>query len=172
MPHHLPCDLTKTSINPGTLIILTKSFVSTELAVSFPPLPLYLLYFPLHSKPVCVVHSAVLQVCAVGQHGRLGTIGVAVLLGFAITAAREPLTLDVSLDPEVGEEDEEKHAIDPDKVDKDGHLVFTVFHEVILRDMDRHYDKLSLWKQTRKRVINWQTPDEIYRYKTYSIKVH
>lgn len=91
------------------------------------------------------MHSAVLQVCAVSQHGHLSTISVAVLLRFSFAADGEPLAFDVSLDPEVGEQDEEQHAVNPDEVDKDGHLVFTVFHEVILRDVDGHHNKLSLW---------------------------
>lgn len=147
MPRHLRRDLTKASTNPGTLIIFTKSTVLALLAADvllFPPVPLHLLYFPIHSKPVSVVRSAVLQVCAVRQHGLLRAVSAAVLLGFVWFTDGEPIALDVSLDPEVGEEDEEEHAVDPDEVDENGHLEFTVFHEVILRDVDRHYDKLNL----------------------------
>lgn len=148
-------DLTQTSTNPGTMIILATSFVLALLVPAsvvflFPPSPLYLLHFPVHGKPVSVVRAAVLQVRAVSQYGRLGTISAAILLGFVVAADREPLALDVSLDPEVGEEDEEQHAVHQDEVDEYGHLVFTVFHEVILRDVDRHHDKLRLWKQKQE----------------------
>lgn len=100
------------------------------------------------------MHSAVLQVCTVSQHGLLGAVSAAVLLGFASAGGGQSLALDVSLDPEVGEEDEEEHAVDPDEVDKYGHLVFAVFHEVILRDVDRHHNKLNLWKPNRKWINN------------------
>lgn len=99
-----------------------------------------------------MVCGAVLQVFAVGQRGHLGSISVTVLLRFVLVADREPLAFNVSLDPEVREENEEDHAVDPDEVDKDGHLVFTVFHEVILRDVDGHHDELSLWKKPIKSI--------------------
>lgn len=123
VPHHLPCDLPKTSTNPGTLIILAKSFMLALLVLAvivflFPPFALYLLYFPVYSEPVCVVRRAVLLVFAVSQYGLLGAVSVAVLLGFAFITDGEPLALDVRLDPEVGEEDEEEHAVHPDEVDK------------------------------------------------------
>lgn len=136
------------------LIILGKSMVLALLVLAVNAFPLYLLYFPVHTKPVSVVHGPVLQVCAVRQYGLLCAVSVAVLLGFVYLADGESLALDVSLDPEVGEEDEEEHAIDPDKVDEYGHLVFTVFHEVILRDVDRHYDKLNLWETGNKLNTN------------------
>lgn len=45
---------------------------------------------------------------------------------------RQPLTLHVSLDPEVGEENKEESSVHPDKVDDCGELVVATVHEVIL----------------------------------------
>lgn len=100
------------------------------------------------------MHGAVLRVCAVSQYGHLGAVSIAILLGFVFATGRKPLALDISLDPEVGEENEEQHAVHPDEVDEYGHLVFAVFNEVILRDVDRHHDELSLWKQNSIRNQN------------------
>lgn len=56
----------------------------------------------------------------------------------------QPLTLHVSLDPEVGEEHEEEGSVHPDEVEDHGELVVTAVHEVILGSMERYQDKLDL----------------------------
>lgn len=63
---------------------------------------------------------------------------------------RQPLTLHISLDPEVGEENEEESAIHPDEVDDHGELVVTAVHEVILGSMKRYQDKLDLLGRNQK----------------------
>lgn len=68
---------------------------------------------------------AVLVVFAVGVDGR------AVLALFNLLL-RQPLTLHVSLDPEVGEEHKEEGPVHPDQVDDCGELVVATVHEVIL----------------------------------------
>lgn len=68
---------------------------------------------------------AVLVVFPVGVDRR------AVLTLFNILL-RQPLTLHVSLDPEVGEEHKEESSVHPDKVDDCGELVVATVHEVIL----------------------------------------
>lgn len=79
----------------------------------------------------------------------------AVLVVFAIRVHRcavptllhvllwQPLTLHVSLDPEVGEQHEEEGSVHPDEVDNHGELVVAAVHEVILRGVKRHQDKLG-----------------------------
>lgn len=56
----------------------------------------------------------------------------------------QPLTLHVSLDPEVGEEHKEEGSIHPDEVDDNGELVIAGVHEVILGSVKRYEDKLDL----------------------------
>ena len=57
----------------------------------------------------------------------------------------QPLTLHISLDPEVGEEHEEEGSVHPDEVDDQGELVIAAGHEVILGGVKRYQDKLYLW---------------------------
>lgn len=57
---------------------------------------------------------------------------------------RQPLTLHVCLDPEVGEEHEEEGSIHPDEVNDHRELVVAAVHEVILGSMERYQDKLGL----------------------------
>lgn len=70
----------------------------------------------------------------------------------------QPLTLHVSLDPEVGEEHEEEGAVHPDEVEDHGELVVTAVHEVILGSVERHQDKLGLWEEiTSQPNIHFRT---------------
>lgn len=80
---------------------------------------------------------AVLVVFAVGVHGCAVLTRPDVLF-------RQPLTLHIRLNPEVGEEDKEEGSVHPDKVDDNGELVVTTVHEVILSSMKRYQDKLGL----------------------------
>lgn len=80
---------------------------------------------------------AVLVVFAVGVHG------CAVLTLFNVLFW-QPLTLHVSLDPEVGEEHEEEGSVHPDEVEDHGELVVAAVHEVILGSVERYQDKLGL----------------------------
>jgi len=57
---------------------------------------------------------------------------------------RQPLTLHVGLDPEVGEENEKEGSVHPDEVENHGELVVAAVHEVILGGMERYQDKLGL----------------------------
>lgn len=72
---------------------------------------------------------AVLVVLPIGVGGR------AVLTLFNVLL-RQPLTLHVRLDPEVGEEHKEEGSVHPDKVDDRGELVVTAVHEVILSGVE------------------------------------
>lgn len=63
---------------------------------------------------------------------------------------RQPLTLHVGLDPEVGEEDKEEGAIHPDEVNDGGELVVTAVHKVILSGVEGDQDKLGLLKGGKK----------------------
>lgn len=56
----------------------------------------------------------------------------------------QPLTLNVSLDPEVGEEYEEEGSVHPDEMEDHGELVVATVHEVILGSVERYKDKLGL----------------------------
>lgn len=69
----------------------------------------------------------------------------AVLL-FLDVLFRQPLTLHVGLDPEVGEEDEEEGAVHPDEVNDGGELEVTAVHKVILSGVEGDQDKLGLLK--------------------------
>ena len=80
---------------------------------------------------------AVLVVFAVGVHSCAVLTLLNVMLG-------QPLTLHVSLDPEVGEEHEEEGTIHPDEVDDHGELVVAAVQEVILGGVKRYQDKLGL----------------------------
>lgn len=85
-----------------------------------------------------VVCVPVLQVLPIGHHA-----GRAVLLG-PLCRGREPLALDVGLYPKVGEEEKEEDTVDPNEVDPEANLVVTLFHEVVLADVNRDYNKLCL----------------------------
>lgn len=113
---------------------------------------LNLLHFTIVGKSISVVHIAVFQVFAIGHNHRLNHSGNAILFGFVLIRNRQSLALYVGLDPEVWEEDEEKHAVEQDEMNEEGNLEFTLFHEVILRDMDSHQYKLNLWKIRRKKM--------------------
>lgn len=84
---------------------------------------------------VCV---PVLHVLPIGHHA-----GRAVLLGL-LRQGREPLALDVGLYPKVGEEEKEEDTVYPNEVDPEGNLVVTLFHEVVLADVNGDYNKLRL----------------------------
>lgn len=124
------------------------------------PQILGLLHLPHVSAAVLVVGGTVAG--AVG--GSMGdAIASAILVVFAILLAfifgvrssgavltllnvllRQPLTLHVCLDPEVGEKNEEEGSIHPDQVEDHGELVVAAVHEVILGCMERHEHKLGL----------------------------
>lgn len=90
-----------------------------------------------------VVGMPVLHVFSIGHHGD-GVAGRTVHLWLLGGCGRQPLALDVGLYPEVGEEEEEEDTVHPDKVDPKGNLVVTLFHEVVLADVDGDQDKLRL----------------------------
>lgn len=77
------------------------------------------------------VDGAVVDAVAVLVVFPVGVDRRAVLTLFNILL-RQPLTLHVSLDPEVGEENKEESSVHPDKVDDCGELVVATVHEVIL----------------------------------------
>lgn len=81
-----------------------------------------------------VVRVPILQVFPIGHHGD-GFAGGAVLF-WLVPYGGEPLALHVGLYPKVGEEEEEEDAIHPNEVDPKGNLVVTLFHEVVLADVD------------------------------------
>lgn len=85
-----------------------------------------------------------------------GSMAAAVLVVFAVgvdscavlnrfhVLFRQPLALHVSLDPEIGEQEEEEGSVNPDEVDDDGELVVAAVHEVILGSMEGNQHKLDL----------------------------
>lgn len=89
-----------------------------------------------------MVHPPILQVFAIGHYSHVFT-GWAILVSL-FRCYRKPVTPDVGLYPKVGEEDEEENAIHPDNMDPQGNLVITLFHEVVLADVDRDQNKLRL----------------------------
>lgn len=80
---------------------------------------------------------AVLVVFTVGVH----SCAILTLLNVLFW---QPLTLHISLDPEVGEEHKEEGSIQPHKVNDCWELVVTAVHEVILGNVKRYQDKLGL----------------------------
>lgn len=72
------------------------------------------------------------------------TVGEAVLLGFAFFRYRQPFAPHIGLHPEVGEQDKEECAVDPDEMDEERYLVVTLLHEVVLGDVERNKYKLGL----------------------------
>lgn len=86
---------------------------------------------------------AILHLFAVGHHGNVAngnavgmTISNAILLELRLLGCcRQPFTLYVGLNPEVGEEYEEEGSVHPDEVNEHGHLKVTLLHEVVLRDV-------------------------------------
>lgn len=108
-----------------------------------------LFYFAHESLAVeVVVCMPVLQVFTIGHHGA-GFAGWTVHLRLLGGCGRQPLALDVSLYPEVGEEEEEEDTVHPNEVDPNGNLVVTLFHEVVLADVNGDQDKLCLQKNRR-----------------------
>lgn len=100
------------------------------------------LYFAQEDFPVgVVVGIPVLMVFAIGHHGD-GSADWAVLIG--LVWAGKSFALDVGLHPEVGEEEEEEDAVHPDQVNPQGDLIVTLFHEVVLTDVNGDQDKLCL----------------------------
>lgn len=83
------------------------------------------------SMVVCV---PVLHVLPIGHHADV-LAGQAVLPG-SLPCGREPFALDVGLYPKVGEEEEEEDAVHPNEVNPEGNLVVTLFHEVVLADVN------------------------------------
>lgn len=69
--------------------------------------------------------------------------GGAVLV-LALVLLWQTFALHVSLDPEVGEEDEEEGSVHPDEVDDCWELVAAAVHEVILGGVEGYEDKLDL----------------------------
>lgn len=85
---------------------------------------------------------SVLQVFPIGHHCDMFTDRT--VLFRHLCRGREPLGLDVGLYPKVGEEEEKEDTIDPNEVDPKGNLVVTLFHEVVLADVNGDQNKLSL----------------------------
>lgn len=81
--------------------------------------------------PSGAVDGAVVDAVAVLVVFPVGVDRCAVVALFNILLG-QPLTLHVSLDPEVGEEHKEESSVYPDKVDDCGELVVATVHEVIL----------------------------------------
>lgn len=65
---------------------------------------------------------------------------------------RESIALDIGLEPEIGEKNEEEGTIDPNKMDENGDFVFTLFHEIVLRYVDRNQDELRLRRRGKMEV--------------------
>ncbi len=76
------------------------------------------------------------------------------ILTLLIVLFRQPLTLHVSLDPEVREEHEEEGSIHPDEVEDHGELVVAAVHEVILGSVERYQDKLGLLGRNQESAKN------------------
>lgn len=74
----------------------------------------------------------------------------------------QPLTLHISLDPEIGEKHKEEGSIHPDEVDDQGELVVTAVHEVILSSVKRHQDKLDLLGGSR--ITNYKLAQHLLLY--------
>lgn len=70
----------------------------------------------------------------------------------------QPLTLHVSLDPEVGEKYKEEGTIHPYEVDDQGELVVAAVHEIILGSVKRNQDKLDLFGRIIPQVSQALTP--------------
>lgn len=81
-----------------------------------------------------VVYVSILHVLPVGHHADV-LAGWAVLPGL-LPCGGKPLALDVGLYPKVGEEEEEEDAVHPNEVDPEGNLVVTLFHEVVLANVN------------------------------------
>lgn len=64
-----------------------------------------------------------------------------------LTRFRQTLALNVSLEPEVGEQNKEEGTIHPDEVEDHRELVITAVHEVILGSMERYQHKLDLLRR-------------------------
>lgn len=90
---------------------------------------------------ILVAFASLVRCCAVGVR-ICAVLTLNVLLW-------QPLTLDVSLDPEVGEEDEKEGSVHPDEVDDHWELVVAAIHKVILGSMDRHQDELGLLERNQ-----------------------
>lgn len=100
------------------------------------------------------VRAAIFMTCRTVGGSVADAVAILVVLAVAVDSCAvlwllngllwQPLTLHVSLDPEVGEEHEEEGSVHPDKVDDQGELVVTAVHEVILGCMKRYQDKLDL----------------------------
>lgn len=108
-----------------------------------------------------LAHVSAAVLVAGGAVGGSVVDAVAVLVVFAVgvdscavltllnVLFRQPLTLHVSLDPEVGEEHEEEGSIHPDEVEDHGELVVTAVHEVILGGVEGYQNKLDLLGRIR-----------------------
>lgn len=108
---------------------------------------LHFFYFPVCRKSIGMMDFPVFQMFLMirsADHPVRHTVLLWYL--FSNCGGWETLALDVRLDPKVGEQQEEQHAIDPDEVDPDGDLVIAVLQKVILRDVNGHHDELSLRK--------------------------
>ena len=77
------------------------------------------------------------------SHHREGFTRQAVLFG-PVSCNGKSVAIYVGLHPKVGEEKEEEHPIHPDEMDPHGDLIVTLFHEVVLADVNGDQDKLCL----------------------------
>lgn len=75
---------------------------------------------------------------------RNGTILMKAILLRLCHDLGQALASGVRMVPEVGEEEEEDNAVNPDEVDEDWVLVATAGHEVVLGDVDGDEHKLQL----------------------------
>lgn len=98
-----------------------------------------------------VVCIPILQVFPVGHHSDRFT-GWAVLF-CPLLCGREPLASYVGLYPKVGEEEEEEDAVHPNEVDPKGNLVVTLFHEVVLADVNGDQNKLRLSNNRKGQLV-------------------
>lgn len=83
------------------------------------------------SMLVCV---PVLHVLPIGHH--TDVLAGQAVLPESLPCGGEPLALHVGLYPKVGEEEEEEDAVHPNEMDPEGNLVVTLFHEVVLANVN------------------------------------
>lgn len=93
----------------------------------------------------------ILQVLAICHYSNI--IADEAVLFWFVHCDRRPVPLDVGLYPKMGEEEEEEGTVDPDEVDPQGNLVITLFHEVVLADVNRDQNKLGLYREKENRFL-------------------
>lgn len=91
---------------------------------------------------------SILSVFTVDHH-RVGFARQAILFRLVWHDGKS-VAMYVGLHPKVGEQEEEERSIHPDKVDPHGDLIVTLFHEVVLADVNGNQDKLRLQNKREK----------------------